>query len=195
MQSSIEREAGVNFPSHNIVEGQGMGATISLGEDKTFERVKAQLKARLGSDVYSSWFGRMKLAEASKGVARLSVPTAFLRSWINGHYLDLINELWKHEEPDVLKIEIVVRSATRHGRVVPEQEQPLARKAPRPAQTALGSGTLTSQRREGQLSLPGLCSHRTRERKRAWPGVRRLPKTRRQSCRHASLPRAIPPCG
>ncbi len=146
MQSSIEREAGVNFPSHNIVEGQSMGATISLGEDKTFERVKAQLKARLGSDVYSSWFGRMKLAETSKGVARLSVPTAFLRSWINGHYLDLINELWKHEEPDVLKIEIVVRSATRHGRVAPEQEQQLVRKTPRPAQTALGSGTLTSQR-------------------------------------------------
>ena len=146
MQSAIEREAGVNFPFHNIVEGQGMGATISGGEDKTFERVKAQLKARLGSDVYSSWFGRMKLTETSKGVARISVPTAFLRSWINGHYLDLINELWKQEQPDILKIEIIVRSATRHGRAVPELEQPVVRKAPRPAQTALGSGTLTAQR-------------------------------------------------
>ena len=146
MQSANEREAGVNFPFHNIVGGQGMAATISGGEDKTFERVKAQLKARLGSDVYSSWFGRMKLTETSKGVARISVPTAFLRSWINGHYLDLINELWRQEEPDILKIEIIVRSATRHGRAVPELEQPLVRKAPRPAQTALGSGTLTAQR-------------------------------------------------
>ena len=46
--------------------------------EKIFERVKAQLKARLGGEVYSSWFGRMKLAEASKGIVRISVPTAFL---------------------------------------------------------------------------------------------------------------------
>ena len=88
-------------------------AATTLGGEKTFERVKVQLKARLGGEVFSSWFGRMKLAEASKGVTRLSVPTAFLRSWINGHYLDLISELWRQEEPDVLKVEIIVRSATR----------------------------------------------------------------------------------
>ena len=67
----------------------------SSDAEKTFERVKTQLKARLGGEVYSSWFGRMKLTEASKGVVRISVPTAFLRSWINSHYLDLIAELWK----------------------------------------------------------------------------------------------------
>jgi chromosomal replication initiator protein len=151
MQGAIGREAGVDFPFHNIVEGQGMAATISGGEDKTFERVKAQLKARLGSDVYSSWFGRMKLAETSKGIARLSVPTAFLRSWINGHYLDLINELWKREAPDLLKIEIIVRSATRHGRSGPELEQQPVRRAPQPAQTSLGSGILATQRSDRNI--------------------------------------------
>ncbi|MGC4024501.1 MAG: chromosomal replication initiator protein DnaA [Mesorhizobium sp.] len=80
---------------------------------QTFERVKAQLKARLGTEVYSSWFQRMKLAEASKSLVRISVPTAFLRSWINSHYLDLIVELWRAEEPELLKLEIVVRSAAR----------------------------------------------------------------------------------
>jgi chromosomal replication initiator protein len=154
MQSAIEREAGANFPfSHNMVEGQGMAGTISGGEDITFDRVKTQLKARLGGDVYSSWFGRMKLAETSKGVARLSVPTAFLRSWINGHYLDLITELWKQEKPDVLKIEIIVRSATRSGRAAPELEQPLVRKSARPAQTALGSGILAAPRAERATAL------------------------------------------
>ena len=78
-----------------------------------FERVKAQVKARLGQEVYASWFGRMKLAEASKGVVRLSVPTAFLRSWINGHYLDLLADLWREQDPDLLRIEIVVRSPVR----------------------------------------------------------------------------------
>ena len=113
MQSAIEGEARASYPfPMNVVEGEGMGA-MSGGENGTFERVKTQLKARLGGEVYSSWFGRMKLAESSKGVARLSVPTAFLRSWINAHYLDLINELWKAEEADILKIEVIVRSAAR----------------------------------------------------------------------------------
>jgi chromosomal replication initiator protein len=125
-----------------------MAAATVGEEDKTFERVRAQLKARLGGEVFSSWFGRMKLAEASKGVARLSVPTAFLRSWINGHYLDLINELWKVENPDLLKVEVIVRSAARNGRPTAEFEQPIARKPQRTPQTALGSGTLGSARPE-----------------------------------------------
>ncbi|MBE0695219.1 MAG: chromosomal replication initiator protein DnaA, partial [Aquamicrobium sp.] len=79
----------------------------SGGSEASFERVKAQLKARLGNDVYSSWFGRMKLAEATRGLVRLSVPTAFLRQWINSHYLDLIADLWKESDPSVLKVEIV----------------------------------------------------------------------------------------
>lgn len=78
-----------------------------------FKRVKSQLKARLGNEVYSSWFGRMKLADASKGHVRLSVPTAFLRSWINGHYIGTISELWKEIDPQLLKVEVIVRSATR----------------------------------------------------------------------------------
>jgi chromosomal replication initiator protein len=57
-----------------------------------FERVQAQLKARLGNEVYSSWFGRLKLVEASKSVVCMSVPTPFLRSWISNHYIDLISE-------------------------------------------------------------------------------------------------------
>lgn len=109
--------------------------------EQRFERVKAQLKAKLGSEVYSSWFGRMKLAEASRGLVRLSVPTAFLRSWINGHYLDLITELWKQEDADILKVEVVVRTATRQARNVEAETAP-ARKAVRQTQTALSSGTL-----------------------------------------------------
>ena len=147
MQSGIESGAhgGPLFPV-NLTEGDEM-ATANDAE-KIFERTRTQLKAKLGSEVYSSWFGRMKLAEASKGVVRLSVPTAFLKSWINGHYLDLIAELWRQEEPELFRIEIVVRSATRQMRPTVETEQEPARKPVRPAQTALGSGTVPSGKAE-----------------------------------------------
>jgi chromosomal replication initiator protein len=140
MQSGIEGEAktGLLFPG-TLIGGDGMAAGNA---EKAFDRVKAQLKARLGGEVYSSWFGRMKVTEASKGLVRISVPTAFLRSWINSHYLDLISELWKQEDPDVLKIDIVVRTATRTAPVAGEAE-PAAfpRKAARQTHTALSAGT------------------------------------------------------
>lgn len=103
---------------------RGADGDMAGRSDDAFERVRAQLKARLGADVYTSWFGRMKLAEASRSVIRLSVPTAFLRSWINGHYLDLIAELWRAERPTILRVEIVVRSAVRPAtRPVAEEAQ------------------------------------------------------------------------
>lgn len=117
--------------------------TASTDAEQRFERVKAQLKARLGSEVYSSWFGRMKLAETSKGVVRISVPTAFLRSWINGHYLDLISDLWKQEDPELIRIEIVVRTATRNAPVAAPDTAP-ARKTARQTQLALAAGTVAT---------------------------------------------------
>jgi chromosomal replication initiator protein len=99
--------------------------------NENFERLKAQLKARLGHEVYSSWFGRMKLAEASKGIVRLSVPTAFLRSWINSHYVDQINDIWKQGDPSLLKLEVIVRSTTRPGKQAAEDETTTARRSPR----------------------------------------------------------------
>jgi chromosomal replication initiator protein len=121
----------------------------SVEAETIFERVKAQLKARLGSEVYSSWFGRMKLAEYSKGQVRISVPTAFLRQWINGHYLDIIQELWKKEDGSILRIEFIVRSATRACRTAPAAEPPAAGKneARRPA-PSLFSVNGTPQRAE-----------------------------------------------
>lgn len=146
LQGGLEKELTAGFPLPHIGLERDMVVASGPGE-RVFERVKAQLQARLGSEVYSSWFGRMKVAEASNRHVRLSVPTAFLRSWINGHYHDLITELWKEEEPDVLKVEIIVRSATRQARA-PELDESLLRNPVRQPHTALGSGVLTGGRIE-----------------------------------------------
>lgn len=138
MQSGMGRELGGAPYEGDVAKGHDM-ATVGEADHK-FERVKAKLKARLGAEVYSSWFGRMKLAEASKGVVRISVPTAFLRSWINGHYLDQIVELWKEEDAEILRVEIIVRTAARQSRAA-DVEVPAQQRRPvsRQAQTALAS--------------------------------------------------------
>ena len=125
MQSGVERKVNSNFLfTRELIDANAL-ATTSVAE-KSFDRVKTQLQVRLGSEVFSSWVGRMKLAETSKGVVRLSVPTAFLRSWINSHYLNLISELWRQEDPEILKLEIIIRTAVgmARPRVKTEAETP-----------------------------------------------------------------------
>ncbi|GKX33035.1 MAG: chromosomal replication initiator protein DnaA [Rhizobiaceae bacterium MnEN-MB40S] len=93
-----------------------------MDEKALFNRVQIRLKAIVGPDVFSSWFGRLKLDSVSKSIVRLSVPTTFLRSWINNRYLDLLTKLFQEESPDILRVEILVRSATRGNRLIQSSE-------------------------------------------------------------------------
>lgn len=104
--------------SFDTVKGRTLeaGDTDGMRQLAVFERVTARLKAQVGPDVFASWFGRLKLQSASKSVVRLSVPTTFLKSWINNRYLDIILGLFQEEDSEILKVEIVVRSATRGAR-------------------------------------------------------------------------------
>ena len=55
----------------------------------------------------------MHLDEFSRSQVRLSVPTAFLRSWITNHYATILTELWRQECPTLLRVDIVVRGMNR----------------------------------------------------------------------------------
>ncbi|MET0277368.1 MAG: chromosomal replication initiator protein DnaA [Pseudorhodoplanes sp.] len=80
-------------------------------EQERWSRVKGRLKAEVGEDIFSSWFGRMDLEALEKDTARLSVPTRFLKSWIQSHYGDRVLRCWQAEEGCVQRIDITVRSA------------------------------------------------------------------------------------
>lgn len=101
---------------------QAAGDKHDMRHDALFERVSARLKAQVGPDVFASWFGRLKLHSTSKSVVRLSVPTTFLKSWINNRYLDLITQIFQQEDGEILKVEILVRTATRGARPVSQEE-------------------------------------------------------------------------
>jgi len=139
---------------HAAARAATRGASEGNVASEAFDKVRAQLRARLGSDVYTSWFGRMKVADASKGVVRLSVPTAFLRSWINNHYLAVVTELWREADPSNLKIEIVVRSPQRHGAIQGETDASVTRKPTRTADTSLATGTVSAQPKADRVVAP-----------------------------------------
>jgi chromosomal replication initiator protein len=72
-------------------------------------RLRARLKAELGDDVYNSWFPRMELVEVVDSVAHFSVPTKFLKSWVNAHYRDKLRRLFVEQNCGVEDIELVIR--------------------------------------------------------------------------------------
>jgi chromosomal replication initiator protein len=76
-----------------------------------WDRVRRRLRAEVGEDVYSSWFARMEIEDCGTESVRLSVPTRFLRNWIQSHYAERLIVLWRGEAPAVKKIDLVVRSA------------------------------------------------------------------------------------
>ncbi|MEP0231923.1 chromosomal replication initiator protein DnaA [Roseibium sp.] len=96
-----------------------------------WNRVKKRLRAELGDDVFSSWFARVDLEEHNDGTVRLSVPTRFLKQWIQSHYNERLMGLWKGECDNVHKIELTVRGAMRPRQVA----APIAPGLPGPKRT------------------------------------------------------------
>lgn len=84
----------------------------AASQDDQWARVKRRLRVELGEDVYSSWFGRLELSGIIDGVARLTVPTRFLKSWIEAHYADRLLALLSAEFGTVESAVISMRSAT-----------------------------------------------------------------------------------
>ncbi|WLR96782.1 chromosomal replication initiator protein DnaA [Shinella sumterensis] len=141
------------------------GVPSDMKQDALFDRVSARLKAQVGPDVYASWFGRLKIHSVSKSLVRLSVPTTFLKSWINNRYLDLITSLFQQEDAEILKVEILVRTATRGARAgavedaVVEQPAPQAQarrtaSGPQAVASAVASVAAAAQPRATQNTSP-----------------------------------------
>ena len=98
MQMNTARTTGAFANGENALkalpqeEARAAGVPSDMKQDAIFERVSARLKAQVGPDVFASWFGRLKIHSVSKSVVRLSVPTTFLKSWINNRYLEALPE-------------------------------------------------------------------------------------------------------
>jgi chromosomal replication initiation ATPase DnaA len=74
-----------------------------------------RLRAELGEDVFSSWFGCLELDALSGQHAYLSVPTKFLKRWIQLHYADRILVSLVSEFPAVKRVSINVRSSAQQA--------------------------------------------------------------------------------
>jgi chromosomal replication initiator protein len=124
--------------------------TMMNTDQQRWQRVKEQLRSQLGEDVFSSWFGRMELEAVEKEAVRLSVPTRFLRTWIQSHYSEHVLAKWQVEEPAITRLELSVRSAA---------IRPIALK-PKPAEPMMISRDLRDANgADSRTSVPYMTVH------------------------------------
>jgi chromosomal replication initiator protein len=96
-------------PGPDRIDQRGSGAPTL---DEAWRRCCARLRAEVGDDIFNSWFGRLALVSVGAGQARLSVPTRFLKSWIDAHYVGHISSALNAEFGPTAQILIFVRCST-----------------------------------------------------------------------------------
>jgi len=113
-------------------------------------RIRGRLRSEVGDASYRSWLKPMTLVSAEGGIARVAVPTRFMRDWVVSHYGDRIRELWIEEDSSVDSLDIFVqapatRSVVRHipGNDQPAGEQSATDGRARPAERSAGVAGLT----------------------------------------------------
>ncbi|MCC6949241.1 MAG: chromosomal replication initiator protein DnaA [Bradyrhizobiaceae bacterium] len=75
-----------------------------------WDRVCRRLRAEVGEDVYSSWFTSIAFEGRVGDCLRLSVPTRFLRNWIQSHYGERLLTLARDEFEEMRRIDLAVRT-------------------------------------------------------------------------------------
>ncbi|MGH6835077.1 MAG: chromosomal replication initiator protein DnaA [Methylocella sp.] len=100
-----------------ISDPRDLGETASsrggAGKGEAWMRIRRRLRAELGEEVFSSWFGCLELDALADQDVYLSVPTKFLKSWIQSHYVDRILPTLASEFPAIKRVSINVRSSAR----------------------------------------------------------------------------------
>jgi chromosomal replication initiator protein len=123
-----------------------------------WRRIQSRLRAELGEDVFTSWFGRVELEGYDGRVVQVSVPTKFLRNWLQSHYSDRLLACCGTELGGVNRLEFRVRQP----HLAPtEKAKPMASAAKEvpPAKAILSPGPASRSfpvlTRDGRTGLDG----------------------------------------
>ena len=80
-----------------------------------WSQVKGAIRREYGESTYRSWLRPIEFSEANDERIRLSVPSRFVRDWVQANYLERLRALWVMHEPEIETVEIIVRPATQPG--------------------------------------------------------------------------------
>src|SRR5438874_13110758 len=89
---------------------------------QSWQRIAKRLKGELGDDLFTSWFDRVEPEELADGRLFVSVPTRFLRNWIEAHYAQRLQKASEAEFGQLDCVQIRVRTHGLRLQMLPERQ-------------------------------------------------------------------------
>ena len=77
-------------------------------ESLSWNAIQAQMKDKIGLEIYESWLKKINFVEAFNNYILLTVPTRFIRDWITSRYLDQILQIVRSYKKDIIRIEFKI---------------------------------------------------------------------------------------
>ncbi|MEQ8440929.1 MAG: chromosomal replication initiator protein DnaA [Alphaproteobacteria bacterium] len=78
----------------------------SAKAETSWARVRSALRSEYGENAYRSWLKPLVFDGFDGRDVTLSVPTRFMRNWIESQYGDRLLELWRAEYPDIQRVTV-----------------------------------------------------------------------------------------
>ena len=91
----------------------------------------------------------MDLEGVQEESVHLSVPTRFLKSWIQAHYAERVLSCWQAEMPEVHRIDLTVRTAMRCAAPAKDAPAPVEARRPERTRRPARAGTALDRDRAG----------------------------------------------
>ncbi len=109
---------------------QSVGLSVTEALKGQWLKIQSRLRAELGDDLFNSWFGRMDMESCATGQLTVSVPTRFLKSWIESHYVSKLQKIAEAELGTLTLVQVRVRQ---QGTPVGQTQRPQLPTARQPA--------------------------------------------------------------
>lgn len=70
--------------------------------------VKERLRSEVGDAAFRSWLQPVEMCDVEAQTVRLTVPSKFMRNWIESHYGDQIRKCVRLENPRINNVELII---------------------------------------------------------------------------------------
>lgn len=108
----MENNSIQNPNDSRLTANPGVGIPSSDKDvSASWARVMQRLRHECGESVFSSWFGRLEFDRLIDDTVVCTVPTKFLKSWIESHFAKQLANCVKSEFSTVARVTVNMRSA------------------------------------------------------------------------------------
>jgi chromosomal replication initiator protein len=126
LSANADKHQSTETAQQETAQQESAERDVPKAFENQWHRVRSRLRAELGEATFNSWFKLLDVEYVSPQKVTLKVPTRFVRSWIETHYLSRILDHWRKEDEAVRQIDVAVQSVmTARSEAPAQRSQPV----------------------------------------------------------------------